>query len=468
MKILSGKAIPRRTFLKGAGAAMALPYLDAMMPAVGAAAKKVAAAEAKPTRFVAIEVVHGAAGSNAYGASKYYWAPQGTGSNFEFVADSALKPIEAYRKYLTIISNTDAHMADPIGSAGEIGGDHFRSSAVFLTQAHPKQTNGSDLYVGTSFDQVIAKRIGQDSPMPSIQLCIENLDQAGGCDYNYSCAYTDTISWSSPRDPLPMIRDPRVAFDMLFGAGANNADRAVRRQQKASILDWLTEQTADLKKQLGASDRQRLDVYQDNIRELERRIQKVEAHNSSGEARAIPEAPPAVPDSFTEHMHLMFDFQALALQSDMTRVIAFKTGRDASVRVYTDAEPAAQVAFHNASHYGASGANVDKFNLINKYYMTQMAYFLDLLKNTPDGNSNLLENSVIMYGSPMGDSNLHNHRRCPLIVLGHANGKLAGNMHIKAPDNTPMANAFVSMAHAMGHTDIMQFGDSTEALPLSG
>jgi hypothetical protein len=212
-----------------------------------------------------------------------------------------------------------------------------------------------------------------------------------------------------------------------------------------------------------------LDAYQENIRELERRIQKVEARNSSGDARAIPEAPPAVPDSFTEHMHLMFDFQALALQSDMTRVIAFKTGRDASTRVYPEAEAGANtLAFHPASHYGASGANVDKFNLINKFYMTQIAYFADLLKNTPDGDSNLLENSVVMYGSPMGDSNLHNHRRCPLIVLGHASGKLAGNMHIKAPDNTPMANAFVSVAHAMGQTDIMQFGDSTAPLPLSG
>jgi hypothetical protein len=468
MKILSGKALPRRTFLKGAGAVAALPYLDAMMPAVGAAAKKAAAAEAKPTRFVAVEVVHGSAGSNAYGASKYFWAPQGTGRDFQFVAESALKPMEKFRDYLTIISNTDVHMADPIGSTGEIGGDHFRSSAVFLTQAHPKQTNGSDLYAGTSFDQVIAKRIGQDSPMPSIQLCIENLDQAGGCDYNYSCAYTDTISWSSPRDPLPMIRDPRVAFDMLFGAGANNADRAVRRAQKSSVLDWVLAQSADLKKTLGPTDRQRVDAYFENVRELERRIQKVEARNSSGDARAIPEAPPGVPDSFTEHMHLMFAFQALALQTDMTRVIAFKTGRDASVRVYTDAEPGAQAAFHNASHYGASGPAVDKFNLINKYYMSLMADFTDLLKNTQDGDSNLLETSLVMYGSPMGDSNLHNHRRCPLIAIGHANGKLAGNMHIKAPDQTPMANAFVSLAHVMGHTDITQFGDSTEALPLSG
>jgi hypothetical protein len=266
-----------------------------------------------------------------------------------------------------------------------------------------------------------------------------------------------------------MIRDPRVAFDMLFGAGANNADRAVRRQQKGSVLDWLIAQTADLKRSLGPSDRQRLDVYQDNIRELERRIQKVEAHNSSGEARAIPEAPPAVPDSFTEHMHLMFDFQALALQSDMTRVIAFKTGRDASVRVYPEAEPPANtLAFHSASHYGASGPNVDKYNVLNKFYMTQIAYFVELLKDTPDGDSNLLETSLVMYGSPMGDSNLHNHRRCPLIVLGHANGKLPGNMHLKAPDGTPMANAFVSLAHVMGQTDVMQFGDSTSPLPLSG
>jgi hypothetical protein len=202
------------------------------------------------------------------------------------------------------------------------------------------------------------------------------------------------------------------------------------------------------------------------VRELERRIQKIEARNTSGEPRDIPEAPPAVPDSFSEHMKLMFDFQVLALQSDMTRVFAFKTGRDASNRQYPESE-APRSAFHPTSHYGNNQA-VETFNLINKYYIGLLTHFLDRLKNTPEGDSNLLERSMIVYGSPMGDSNLHNHRRCPLLVLGHANGKLPGHLHIKAPDQTPMANAMLSMMHTLGMTDTTSFGDSTGALPLHG
>jgi hypothetical protein len=465
MNILSGNALPRRTFLKGMGATIALPYLDAMLPSFGSA-KRALGPEGIPTRFVAIEVVHGAAGSNAYGASKHLWAPQGIGRDFEFINDSALKPLEDWRQYLTIISNTDVRMADPWNN-GEIGGDHFRSSAVFLTQSHPKQTNGSDLYVGTSLDQIVAKRIGQETPIPSMQLCIENLDQAGGCTYNYSCAYTDTISWSSPSDPLPMIRDPRVAFDMLFGAGVNNSDRALRRKQNQSILDWIISETSSLKRELGRMDQQRVEQYLDNVRELERRIQKIEARNTSGEPRDIPEAPPAVPDSFSEHMKLMFDFQVLALQADMTRVFAFKTGRDASSRQYPESG-APTAAFHPSSHHGGRAGSVETFNQINKFYVGLLPYFLDKLKNTPEGDSNLLEKTMIVYGSPMGDSNLHNHRRCPLLILGHANGAVKGNLHLKASEDTPMSNAMLSMLHSMGMTDIKSFGDSTGAMPLNG
>src|SRR5215211_2617753 len=239
MKFMTGKAIPRRSFLRGMGATVALPYLDAMEPAFRRLAKVAGpAAAADKTRLVCIESVHGAAGSNTWGASKNLWAPAGIGRNFELTPESALSPLEPWRKYLTIVSNTDVRMAEAF-EAPEIGGDHFRSSAVFLTQSHPKQTQGSDVYVGTSIDQIVARKIGRDAAIPSMQLCIENLDQAGGCYYNYACAYTDTISWASPSDPLPMIRNPRVAFDLLFGAGANNADRAARRKQTDSILDWI-------------------------------------------------------------------------------------------------------------------------------------------------------------------------------------------------------------------------------------
>jgi hypothetical protein len=336
---------------------------------------------------------------------------------------------------------------------------------VFLTQAHPKQTQGSDLYVGTSFDQIVARRIAEDTAIPSMQLCIENLDQAGGCYYNYACAYTDTISWASPSEPLPMIRNPRTAFELLFGAGNNNADRMTRRRANQSILDWIVGEAKGLKRELGSTDQQRLDKYLEDIRELERRIEAVEARNSSGEPRAIPEAPIGVPDSFAEHMKLMFDFQVLALQSDMTRVISFKTGRDASSRAFP--ESGTNKGFHPASHHGGREAAILEYNLINRYHVSLLPYFLEKLHNTIEGDSNLLEKTVIMYGSPMADSNIHNHRRCPLILLGHGNGRLEGNLHLKAPDGTPMANVMLELMHKFGLDNVNNFGDSTGPFALT-
>jgi hypothetical protein len=465
MQILTGKAVPRRTFLRGVGAAVALPYLDAMTPAFRRAAGVAgeAASDAR-TRLVCIETVHGAAGSNAWGASKNLWAPAGLGKNYDLIPDSALSSLAPYRKHLTIISNTDTRMAEPF-DAPEIGGDHFRSSAVFLTQSHPKQTQGSDLYCGTSLDQLAVKSLAKGTAIPSMQLCIENLDQAGGCTYNYACAYTDTISWASPSEPLPMIRNPRIAFDLLFGAGNNNADRVNRRAANQSILDWIVGEVAGMKRQLGPSDKARLDKYLEDIRELERRIQAVEARNSSGEQRELPEAPIGVPDSFAEHVKLMFDFQVLAFQSDMTRVFSFKTGRDASSRAYP--ESGTDKGFHPASHHGGREANILDFNKINKYHVSMLPYFLDKLQSTMDGDKDLLEKTVIIYGSPMADANLHNHRRCPLIMLGHGNGALAGDLHVKAPDGTPMANPMLSLLHKLGRDDLTSFGDSTGELALT-
>ncbi|HUQ81040.1 MAG TPA: DUF1552 domain-containing protein [Gemmatimonadaceae bacterium] len=465
MEFLTGKAMPRRTFLRGMGAAVALPYLDVMEPALRTLRSPLGnAAAADKTRLVCIETVHGAAGSNPWGASKNLWAPSSIGRNFELGSESALAPLDPWRNYLTIVSNTDVRMAEAF-EAPEIGGDHFRSSAVFLTQSHPKQTQGSDVYVGTSVDQLIARHISQDTAIPSMQLCIESLDRGGGCDYNYACAYTDTISWASPTEPLPMIRNPRVAFDLLFGAGANNTDRASRRKANASILDWIVGEVSSLKRDLGATDRQRLDKYLQDIRELERRIQAVEARNSSGDPRELPEAPLGVPDSFAEHMKLMFDFQVLALQSDMTRVFSFKTGRDASTRAYP--ESGTDKAFHPASHHGGREANILDFNKINRYHVSMLPYFLQRLKDTEEGDSNLLEKTVIMYGSPMSDPNVHAHRRCPLILLGHGNGRLTGNLHLKAPDGTPMANAMLTLLHQFGCNDVRNFGDSTGEFSLS-
>jgi hypothetical protein len=238
-----------------------------------------------------------------------------------------------------------------------------------------------------------------------------------------------------------------------------------RRRANQSILDWIVGEVGGLQRQLGPSDRQRLDKYVTDIREIERRIQAVEARNSSGEERAIPEAPIGVPDSFEEHMKLMFDIQVLALQSDMTRVISFKTGRDASSRAFP--ESGTNKGFHPASHHGGREATVLEYNLINRYHVSMLPYFLEKLKNSMDGDKDLLERSVIVYGSPMGDSNLHNHRRCPLLLLGHGNGQLAGNLHLKAPDGTPMANVFLTLLHKLGMDDIHTFGDSTDEFALN-
>jgi hypothetical protein len=460
MNFITGKHLPRRTFLRGMGASVALPFLDAMVPA--SRAKREALAD--PTRLICVEEVHGQAGCNVLGASKYLWAPEKTGRDYEMVPDSSMAAFEPFRKDMTIISNTDVRMAEAF-AAPEIGGDHFRSSAVFLTQSHPKQTQGSDIWAGTSLDQMYAKRFGQSSPMPSMQFCIENLDQAGGCTYNYSCVYIDAISWASPNDPLPMIRDPRVAFDMLFGAGGTPEARKARTDARKSILDWINAEVVSMRKTLGTTDRARLDRYLQNVSEIERRIKAVEARNMSGEERELPNAPAGVPDSFSEHMRLMFDVQVLALEADLTRVISFKIGRDADSRVFP--ESGSSQPFHPASHHGGAEARVVEFNKICKYRTGQLTYLLDKLKAAKEGDQTLLDKSLVIWGSPMADSNLHNHRRAPLAFFGHANGRLEGGTHIKAEDGTPMANAMLSAMHILGMDDVKTFGDSTGALSLT-
>jgi hypothetical protein len=455
MNFLTQKHLHRRTVLKGLGATIALPFLDAMAPARAFAAPK-------KLRLVAMEMVHGAAGSTAFGATKNLWAPAATGSAFD-LSPTAMAPLDPWREYLTIVSNTDVRNAEAF-LPPEIGGDHFRSAAVFLTQSHPKQTQGSDLLAGISLDQLFAQKYGQETPMPSMQLCVENVDQAGGCFYGYSCAYTDSISWATPEEPLPMIRDPRAVFDQLFGIGATPEARAARRRRDRSILDWVTQSTNELKRSLGAADQVRLADYLEDVREIERRIQKVEAQNSSGEARAIPGAPIGVPDSYDEHVKLMFDMQVVAFASDVTRVVAFKLSRDVSNRVYP--ETGVNTGFHIASHHGEREDRILDLAKINKYHVGLVPYFLKKLKETPDGDSNLLENSLLIYGSPMGNSNVHNHKRCPLFLAGHAGGALKGNRHLKAADGTPMANAMLGALRGVG-LELDTFGDSNAVMDLN-
>ncbi len=455
---ITQKQVSRRTVLKGMGVTVALPFLDAMTPAGRALAKTPAR-----IRVACVEMVHGSAGSTAFGIKKNLWAPEATGARFD-LSPSSLAPLEPFKDYLTIISNADVRNAEAF-TPPEIGGDHFRSSAVFLTQTHPKQTQGSDVLAGTSLDQMYAQKFGQDTPIPSMQLCIENVDQAGGCSYGYSCVYTDSISWATPKQPLPMMRDPRVVFDQLFGVGATPQERAERRTEDRSILDWIGTSTSRLMRELGAADRARLSEYLDDIREIERRIQKVEAYNTSGETRELPEAPVGVPDSFEEHVKLMFDLQAIAFASDITRVFAFKLGRDASNRVYPDS--GVKTAFHSASHHQEREDRIQDFAKINRYHVSMIPYFLAKLKSIPDGDGTLLDNTLLLYGSAMGDSNVHNHKRVPLFLAGRAGGRLPGGLHVRVDDGTPVANAMLAVLHTLGLEDVDKFGDSTGAVNLT-
>ena len=439
--------LSRRDVLKGLGATVALPYLEVM-----------ATARTPPIKLVCIEQVHGAAGSSLYGQQNNLWSPAATGRQFD-LSPSSLKPLEAFRDHLTIISNTDIPSADPT-DAHEIGGDHFRSSAAYLTQTYVKRTEGADVECGISLDQLHAQRFCQDTPLPSMQLCIENVDQSGGCGYGYSCVYTDTISWAAPNKPLPMIRDPRVVFDQMFGVlgSGSAAERRERRQEDLSILDWVRESSKRLERKLGAADRVRLADYLDNVREIERRIQAVEKRNDTGEARELPMAPRGVPDSFSDHVKLMFDLQMLAFKSDITRVFTLKLGRDGSNRVYADSGSSS--AFHPLSHHGEKSDRVREFAKINAYHVSLLTHLLAQLKETPDGDGTMLDNALVIYGSPMGNPNQHNHKRVPFLIAGHAGGAIKGGTHLRAKNGTPLSNVMLSVLQTLGHEDLKSFGDS--------
>jgi hypothetical protein len=454
---ITKKHLSRRTVLRGMGVTVALPLLDSMVPAQTPVSKTAASPK---TRLACIEMVHGAAGSTGEGSEKHYWSPEKEGRDFAF--SQSLEPLEPFREYITIVSDTDLHPATA-WSAAEEGADHFRSSAVYLTAAHPKMTEGSDYYVGTSIDQLYAQQRGQDTPLPSMQLCIEYVDASGACDYHYACVYADTISWGSPTSPLPMTLDPRMAFENLFGDGRTPDERFARQKVNRSILDWISRDVARLQKNLGPSDRHRLNTYLDNVREIERRIERIEKYNASGETRALPSAPLGVPDSYEEHVKLMFDLQVLAFMTETTRVSAFKMSRDVSTRVFP--ESGVKVPFHPCSHHGENPAKIAEFAKLNRYHVSLVPYFLDKLKNTPDGDGNLLDHSMILYGSPMGDSNVHNHKRVPVFLAGHASGQLKGNLHVRCADSTPMANILLTMLHKLG-VNVETFGDSTGEIAI--
>ena len=455
MNFITGKHLSRRTFLKGGSASVALPFMNAMVPA-GRAWRDPAQSF---TRLIAVHEAMGCAGGNDWGDQQHLFAPAKAGRNFTLDTNSQLKPLEAYQDYMTVVSQTDCRMAEAF-KAEEIGGDHDRSTAVFLTQSHPLQTQ-ADVYCGKSLDQIHAGKFGQDTALPSLETTVSRIDRT--CSYNYHCAYTFTLAWQTPRDPLPAILEPKVVFEQLFGAGDTPADRAQRLKTDRSVLDWIVGEIGRIQKDLGADDRRALDQYTTQIREVERRIALVEKQNASGEQRAMPEAPSGVPDSWDEHMELMFDLHVLALQGDLTRVISFISGVDQENR--THPESGTNKSCHGASHHGNVPAAILDYNLINKYRLSKIGYLLEKMKNAQEGDGNLLDKTAIIWGSSMGDPNLHNHRRCPLLLFGKANGQLEGNVHLRAPQGTPMANVFVSLMQKLGH-DMASFGDSTAEFSL--
>jgi len=449
--------LSRRTVLRGMGATIAMPFLDAMVPAQTPLRRTAAGPR---TRLACIEMVHGCAGSTQYGIDNHYWMPASEGAGFEFT--TILKPLEPFRDSLTVVTQTDLRAAEA-WSAAEEGADHFRSSAVFLTAAHPKQTEGSDVQAGTSIDQLYAQRFGQDTPLPSLQLGIENVDAAGACGFNYACVYSGPISWSSPTTPMPMTIAPRMACENLFGDGGSPTDRAARQKANRSILDGIVREMGRLRSDLGTRAQARVNSYLESVREIERRIERIEQHNASGAHRELPSAPIGVPDSWEEHVRLMFDLQVLAFSSEATRVSSFKLSRDTSNRVF--AESGIKAPFHALSHHGSLPSKITEYAKLNVYHMGLLPYFLDKLKNTPDGDGNLLDHTLVLWGSPMGDSNVHAHKRLPVLLAGHAGGQVRGNNHVRCKDETPYANVLLTMLRKLG-VDQDKIGDSTGEVAL--
>jgi hypothetical protein len=441
---IAKKHLSRRAVLRGMGVSIGLPLLDSMIPAQ----TLLRATAASPrSRLACIEMVHGAAGSTDEGDRKHYWSPAQEGSEFEF--SYSLEPLAPLREYVTIVTGTDARQAEAFAPI-EAGGDHFRSSAVFLTAAHPKPTSGPDVCAGTSIDQFYAQR--QDTRLQSIQLCVENIGLNESCACDYNCIYSETISWASPNAPLTMTVNPRVAFERLFGSA-----------RSGSILDTVMWPAASLKCDLRPRDRARLEAHLEEIRAVERRIQAIERHNASIRERELAAAPLGVPDSWEQHVKLMFDLQVLAFAADVTRVSAFKLSRDTSNRIFP--ESGVQSPFHSLSHHSETPARIAEFAKLNRYHVGTVAYFLRRLKETPDGDGNLLDHSLVLYGSAMGDSNLHNHQRVPLFLAGHANGTLKGNLHRVCADGTPQANGLLTVMHKLG-VEIDSIGDSTGEIDI--
>ncbi|HZJ31376.1 MAG TPA: DUF1552 domain-containing protein [Vicinamibacterales bacterium] len=446
MSAIFKKHLSRRTFLRGVGVTMSLPLLDAMVPASTALAQTAA----KPNVRLGLCFI-------PHGAVMNQWTPATTGA---LELSPILQPLAAHKDRVVVLSNLAHAMAGPQGP-GDNGGDHTRCPAVFLNGVHPKRTDGADIQAGITIDQMAAQKIGQETLLPSLELAVEDYSGlVGSCDVGFSCTYMNTISWRTPTSPLPMEINPRVVFDRMFGDGATAQERLQRIETQRSILDAVTGQVRRLQGDLGMRDRNRVAEYLDAVREIERRIQ-ISERQAENPNLAVPSSPTGIPDDFEEHTKLMFDLMAIAFQADITRVSTFMMAREVSYRTFP--KLGISEAFHPASHHQNSQQRLEQLAKINAFHVSLVSYFLDRLKNTPDGDGTLLDHSLVLYGSAMSNSNVHNHSPLPVLIAGGSAGKLKGGRHLMYPEGTPMSNLLLTILNKTG-VQQESVGDSTGLL----
>jgi hypothetical protein len=443
--IVTKKHLPRRTFLRGVGGvAIGLPLLDSMVPALTAQGRTAA----KPQFRAAFMYT-------PHGVILDKWVPATTGAGYEMMP--ILKPAEAFRDQFTIISN----LAENPGK--QAGSGHASASATWLSGAVTKDTKGEDVLAGTTIDQMIAARIGQDTPIPSMELGIEDVsNMIGVCDGTSSCAYLNTLSWSSPTTPLPVEINPRLVFERMFGDGRSAAERYGRLQDDRSLLDSITNSAAKLQSKVGAQDRNRIGDYLDNLREIERRIQQVEKRNTD-EQLAVPDAPVEIPELYEDHVNIMLDLQVVAFQADVTRVSSFMMSRELSNRTYPQIGVPDQ--HHAVSHHQYGAVQMEKHEKINTYHARLFAGFLERMRNSQDGDGTLLDHSMVLFGSGMGDGNVHSHDPFSVVLAGGANGQLKGGRHLAQEKHTPMANLLLTMLEVAG-VECDSIGDSKGKLEV--
>src|SRR5262245_46815445 len=441
MAFLTRNHLSRRTFLRGVGVSLALPLLDSMIPAATALGQT--AAGTARTRFGAIYFPHGAIMNK--------WTPSTVGAGFEL--SEILQPLKPYYDQLTVVSSLRHALAYGSGATA----NHNRSAAAYLSAAFAKP--GAKASLGITVDQVAARTISQDTPLPSLELMIE--EPSVNCGDGLSCSYRDTISWQGPSSPLPMQNNPQVVFERLFGDGSTDAQRKARRAQSMSLLDSVLGEAASLQKKLPATDRARIDQYLEDVREIERRVQK--AGQQLSDDLDIPAAPTAIPRDFEEHIKLMFDLWVLAWQADITRITTLLMAKELSNATYP--KSGIRDPFHTLSHHSNVQENKDRFTQLNKYHVTLFTHFLEKLKATPDGDGTLLDHSLILYGSGMSDGNSHNHTDLPVLLAGGASGRLKGGRHVQNPKDTPMANLLLSMLEVL-QVPSEKFGDSSGRVAL--